>query len=351
MFRVKIIWPLLVTFFLQGVSEAFGRDDQSKLIEGAKKEGKVVYWHGGLTPEFANAIGEGFKKKHGLLDFEVVLAPTQTATQVAKVSQELKTGKLTVDIICGAFPEFHYQLLRAGELMKYDSPEYKHFYKIEGISSEPGYWVPTNPFSPVMMWNPKYVKKGLVKYTDLLDPKFKGLISSLDARKSESYLMGYFGLRKILGKEFFTRLASQNIFWSNRTPDVANKVVTGEFPVCFMGANRTAYYYPMQGGEIKVSFPIEGVVMLTNIFATLAKAPHPNAAKLLVDYVNSKEVQQLMVEKTGYFSLREDVLIPPKVREFTPPISEIKVIPVDWKSLTEEVMDRARKEFREVFDK
>ena len=66
MSRVNIISILLVGFFLLGVSQAFGTEEQSKLIEGAKKEGKVVYWSSGLTPELIQAIEEGFKKKYGL---------------------------------------------------------------------------------------------------------------------------------------------------------------------------------------------------------------------------------------------------------------------------------------------
>ena len=127
--------------------------------------------------------------------------------------------------------------------------------------------------------------------------------------------------------------------------------MTGESPVAFMGNNRTAYVAAMEGAEIKVVFPKEGAMILSNPFVILAKAPHPNAAKLLVDYVNSKEGQTLMVEKRAYFTSREDVPIPPKVLEFSPPLSKINIIPMDWKSITEKTIEDGRKEFLEIFGK
>jgi iron(III) transport system substrate-binding protein len=351
MLKAKIISLFLVGFFFFGASQTFGAEDQSKLIEGAKKEGRVVYWSSGLTPELIKAIDEGFKKKYGLHDFQVVFSAARTTEQIAKVTQELRANRLTVDIISGAMPEFFYDLLKVGEVMKYDSPEYKYFSKAKGLLSEPGYWAPTISMSFIPMWNPKYIKKDITKYADLLDPQFKGMIVSGDPMKSESYLTYYMGLRKVLDKDFMQKLAKQDIVWFTRSPDVTTKVVTGERPVSFMGNNRTAYVAAMEGAQIKVLFPKEGTVILSNPFVTLKKAPHPNAAKLLVDYVNSKEGQTLMVEKSGYFTAREDVPIPPKVAQFSPPFSKITIIPMDWKAITEKDIKEARKEFLEIFGK
>ncbi len=233
--------------------------------------------------------------------------------------------------------------------MKYESPEYKYFKNIKGLLYEPGYWVPTSSMAFIPMWNPKHVKKGLTNYNDLLNPQFKGLIVSGDPIKSESNLMYYMGVRKILNKEYMQKLAKQNITWLTRMPDVTTRVVTGELPVAFLGNNRTAYVAAMEGAEIKVLYPKEGVIILSNPFVPLAKAPHPNATKLLIDYVSSKEGQSLMIEKSGYFIGREDVPIPPKALEFTPPFSKLNIIPIDWKSITEKESEGARKEFLEIF--
>ncbi len=351
MSKKRVLSVLCMGLFLWVGTLAFGAEDRSKLIEGAKKEGKVVYWAAGLTPDLAKAIESGLKKKYGLPgSFEVLFVPSVTAETVSKATQEIKYGRVTVDIICGGMPEFFYDLKRAGELMRYDSPEYKFFPPVKGISSEPGYWVATNALSPVMMWNPKFVKKNITTYNDLLDPEFKGMICSADPKKSESYLGDYMGLRKVLSKEFMTKLAKQGpIIWLTRGPDVLNKVVTGERPVTFMGNNRNAYVASLEGANIKVCFPKEGITVRANNWPILAKAPHPNAAKLLIDYVHSEEGQRLMAEMSGYFIGRKGVPIPQKVREFTPPLTDINIIPVDWTTMTADDMKKGRKEFIEIF--
>jgi ABC-type Fe3+ transport system substrate-binding protein len=159
----------------------------------------VVYWSSGMSPAVFKAVEEGFKRKYGLKEFQVVSFPMRTTEIVAKVTQELKVGRLTVDTISGGIPVFYYQLLKAGELMRYDSPEYKQFENIGGWN-EPGYWVMSNGYTLLMMWNPKHLKKGLTIYSDLLDPQLKGKMCSGDAKNSDSVLLGYCALRKILNE-------------------------------------------------------------------------------------------------------------------------------------------------------
>ena len=89
MFRPKMISLLSIVFFIFEIGQAFATDDQAKLIEGAKKEGKVVYWSTGLTQPAAKALEEGYKKKYGLpKDFQVVYAPHRTTEIMAKLYQE-----------------------------------------------------------------------------------------------------------------------------------------------------------------------------------------------------------------------------------------------------------------------
>jgi len=299
---------------------AFSVDQESQSVQSAKKEGKVVLWTSGWTPTMAKQIGESFKKRYGLHDLQFTYAATRTAEIIAKVTQELKVNRLSVDIISGGIPEFYYELLRADEIMKYNSPEYRFFPMVEGTCAEPGYWVSSTAFSPTaIMWNPKYVKKDITSYNDLLDPQLKGMVCSLDARKSDSGLSGYFGLRKILEKEFFVQLARQDIFWLGRTPDIANRVATGERPVAFMGSNRSTFDVAMSGIEVKLIYPKEGVVVLSMPFVPLAKAPHPHATQLLIDYLHSAEGQKI-ISDGGYFIGRKGVPLSPRLQSIFLPL-------------------------------
>jgi iron(III) transport system substrate-binding protein len=350
MLKARIMAILLVGFSLLGVTRAYGIEDQKKLIEGAKKEGKVIYWASGMSPRLVKAIQDGFKKKYGLKEFEVTVFQRRTTEIISLVTQELKVGRLTVDIVSGGIPVFYYELLKMGELMKYDSPEYQHFDRVGGWG-EPGYWAMTGGYSSVMMWNPNRFKKGLAKYNDLLDPQLKGMICAADATKVDAPLYAYLALRKSLSKDFFVKLAKQDVVFFTRVSEVPLKLVTGEFLAGFLGSNRAAYVAASEGGEVKVTYSKEGEALQANPLVILSKAPHPNASKLLIDYIHSFEGQKLMVDIDGYQTGRKDIPIPPKILEFSPRPSQINVIPVAWKSLTEQELNTAREEFREIFRK
>lgn len=348
--RAKVISLLLIGIFLFGVNQAIG-EEQSKLIEGAKREGKLSYWVSGWPASVVKAMEKGFKEKYGLHTFQVIDSPMGSGQALAKLREELKAGRVSVDMISYGTPDFYYQLLRAGEIMKYDSPEYKYFPMVQGVGVEPGYWVMTyaNCYSP-LVWHPKYIKKALVKHTDVLDPQLKGMICCGDATRSEVAQMAYLALRRILGKDYFVTLAKQDLFWVWRTQDLLNKVGSGERPVALLAAGRTVFTAVTEGFEVKVSYPKEGVVVLALPFILLTKAPNPNAAKLFIDYVHSVEGQKILAE-AGYIIGRKDVPISPKVLEYVPRISEMNVIPVDWKSISEKEMEAARKEFVEIFER
>lgn len=346
----KLIVLSLAIFFLLGVSQAFGRDE-AKLIAGAKKEGKVVWWTSGFTSPLVKELTKRFKKKYGLPDsFEVVYAPTRTTEQMAKLTAEIRARRVSTDIICGMMPKFFYDLIKAGEITKYVSPEYKNL-NVKGLVHEPGYFYPSVSFAFIPMWNPDHIKKPIKTYADLLNPEFKGKICSGDPMKSQSYLNYYLALRKVLGKDYMRKLAKQNITWFTRSPDVTTRVVTGELPVAFMGNCRTAYIAAKDGAKIKVAFPKEGVSIMSNPFVIVKRGPHQNAAKLLTDFIMSKEAQKLCVEMAGYFTAREDVDISPTVREYSPAFSKLNIIDMDWKNITVADQKNGRKEFLEIFGK
>jgi ABC-type Fe3+ transport system substrate-binding protein len=110
-----------------------------------------------------------------------------------------------------------------------------------------------------------------------------------------------------------------------------------------------AYQSSREGVEVKVAYPTEGVVLLGDPWAILARAPHPNAAKLWIDFVFSKEGHSLYLQHEGLMSARDDMEVPPALARFSPSIRTVKSIPVDWKALGDADRNRAREEFREIF--
>ena len=59
----------------------------------------------------------------------------------------------------------------------------------------------------------------------------------------------------------------------------------------FTGMPTRAYQYNQKGAKLKFILPEEGVVLLPQGMFILKKAPHPNAAKLWIDFILSEPVR------------------------------------------------------------
>jgi ABC-type Fe3+ transport system substrate-binding protein len=81
----------------------------------------------------------------------------------------------------------------------------------------------------------------------------------------------------------------------------------------------------------------------------LKKAPHPNAAKLWVDFMLSDEGQTLVVRGEALISGRAGFNSP--LPDYAPPIESLKLIPVDWRGLSTDELKKIRAEWTGLFNR
>jgi iron(III) transport system substrate-binding protein len=177
-------------------------------------------------------------------------------------------------------------------------------------------------------------------WDDFLAPRWKGKIG-MDQEEYEWYAatLGYWGREK--AQKFHRALAKQGVHWNRGHTMIAQLMAAGEFPLGIVYAHRVE-------SMKKSGAPIEWVKSADPVFATLspvavaAKARNPNAAKLLMDFVLSREAQ-LVLRNANRLSGRSDV--EPLVAEMHP--SKLKIAAID-PSIAEE-LTRYSKEFREIY--
>jgi iron(III) transport system substrate-binding protein len=203
-----------------------------------------------------------------------------------------------------------------------------------------------NTFS--IIWNPRDIKADITSWAQAADAKFAGKVVSGDPRKSEAYLDTFIGLKALLGWDWFKKFAAQKPFFLSRSTDMRDRTVSGEYPLWFPGFAQRAYQVRDQIG-LKVGFASEGVPVQGMYAGILAKAPHPNAAKLWTDFIFGKEGQALIMEIEAVNAIRADVAIPEPLKPFMRPIADLKIMPMDWLKLDEPTRDKAREEFRDLF--
>jgi iron(III) transport system substrate-binding protein len=293
--RVPMLLLLLSVFHLGFSFRSVAQDSHTqKLIDGAKKEGALV-WYMSASIEDAQAILLAFNKKYPFLKTDFFRAGS--ARLFNRIMNEARAGKVLFDLVAVRGLETH-QLVKAGLLQPYVSPESAAY--PAGFKDSKGYWVDYFDSYNVIGYNTQLVAREQApkSWEDLLDPKWKGKIA-LD----EENFSWYGAMTQKWGKEktqrYMRALAKQDIQLRNGQTLIAQLMAAGEFSVAMVLAHRIEKMKE-QGAPVAWVTTLDPVTVSLHPIGIAAKAPHPNAAKLFVDFILSKDGQQLLlsIERT-----------------------------------------------------
>src|SRR6059036_1483842 len=258
----------------------------SKVIEGAKKEGQVV-WYSTMTLDQSKVVVDHFQKKYPFIKPE--LFRTGGGPLLNKILTEARGGLYAWDVVVGR-GEMVLPLKEKNLLAAYRSPETKMIDK--DLTDAKGFWTAYYVNAYVLGWNTKLVKREDVPktYDALLNPKWKGGQISLD---TEAYGMVE-GLKRAWGQEkaiaYLKKLAALDPVLKRGNTERVQLVVAGEYPL-IIAYNQTIQRLTSRGAPIDW-LPLEPAVTQVNPVMIGSKAPHPNAARLFYDYILSKEGQE-----------------------------------------------------------
>ena len=96
---------------------------------------------------------------------------------------------------------------------------------------------------------------------------------------------------------------------------IAARLISDEDKFAWNGMPTRAWQNNQKGAKLEFMKPDEGIVLLPQNMFILEGAPHPNAGKLLVDFLVSKEGQQ-MFREADYIPV--DPTIPPRDASLRP---------------------------------
>jgi iron(III) transport system substrate-binding protein len=329
--------------------------DNTALIEAAKKEGSLNWIDGVVDAGSAQKMIAAFKKKYSLPDsFEVKQEQLGTGPLASRVQEEVKAGKITVDVFAIADPVLLYDLKNANQLLQYESPEYKNYtmgHKA-GLTFEPGYWESAVAYCFAPITNPKFYSKPINSWLDLLSPDLKGnKIEWGTPASSQSQLYAYIALKNVLPATYFADVAKQQITSGTSSQQQTANIAQGQNLVTITNPFRIVQTSAQTGIALSAWFPKEGVPLMGHPYAIFAKAPHPNAAKLFIDWLYGPEGMQMYMDLVAPIMLRDGMKIPDSIKAYSPALSDIKAAPIDWKSLNATMLDQQRKESIQIFGK
>lgn len=277
-----------------------GPDRERLLIEGAKKEGQVTFYN---SNTWMAVVSQEFEKKYPFV--KVSIWRSDSKDLIKRIFEEYKTGRYIVDII-ETSSEAIAVLQRERVLQEYYSPEmhaYEDNVKVKGKTGV--YYLADREIYLGLGFNTKFVavSEAPRSYQDLLDPKWRGKMSIAGGSIGPRWLGNVW---EAMGREFVEKLGQQAIKLQNITPAaLANLVVSGEVPLSPTMFDSNMFTAKRKGAPVEWQ-ALEPVVTNVGFSGMTTRSTHPHAALLFMDYLHSKEGQQVVL-KGGISSPREDI--------------------------------------------
>ena len=300
--RIVLSLATLLSFFI-AETRSFGAlgavDDITGKIEGAKKEGQVILYTNasGIAP-----LIKRFEEKYPFLKIE----PLRTGAPklLNRILAEQKAGSLKADLI-ETEGLTSYVMMKRGLYAKYVSPESRML--PAGAKDPDGMWTNAHSNYKIVAYNTRLVSPAELprSYDDLTQPKWKGKI----LMGSNNY--EWFGnMVKIMGEEkgmnLMRRLNAQNLMLREGNSLILQLLLAGEGFVSIAANVDSVEELKAKGAPIDW-LGLEPTISRLHPIALARTAQHPNAAKLYIDFILSKEAQEIITKEFIGISDRPDV--------------------------------------------
>ena len=293
---VLLFLTRLLFFMLLFSASTVSAQTHEQLVAGAKTEGKLVVY-ASATAQQLQMYFAAFNKKYPFLKTEFFRTGKQKL--LSRVLFEEQTKQYTADVIHTSVIETHIMKKR-GALSKYVPSEAAAFppqYK-----DPDGLWTSAYASGTLMGYNTRQLRRAELpkSYDDLLSPRWKNGLA-IDSNKIEWFAM----LLKLKGRAFMEKLAAQKPNVQPGNVLVLQLLAAGEFPIA-----AGVYEYSVEDLKAKGApvdwIGLEPVITYTVAVSLPSHPPRPFAAKLFIEWLLSKEGQEV-VNQYGRVPIRDDV--------------------------------------------
>jgi iron(III) transport system substrate-binding protein len=298
-----ILFSLSLFLTLSPVTLFAQADHTARLVEGAKKEGRML-WYTALNIQDADMLTKRFEEKYPFIKTQTLrLGTFQLLT---KIQTEARAGAFRGDVIEIAGVTGHI-LKKEGIFAKYVSPE-SRFYP-DSVKDPEQTWTSFFINTHVLVYNTNLVKKNELprNFHEIINPKWKSKITMSEDFDIFGMMLKVMGREK--GLDFMRRLAAQGVVLRDGYTLAVQGVASGEVPLGLNLYGTRTEEFKKKGAPVDW-VPMEFVLASLEPLAVGAKASNPNSARLFVDYLLSKEAQDLMRQRFRIPS-RPDVLPDP----------------------------------------
>ena len=301
-----------------------GADRDQKVLEGAKKEGQVVFYTGLVVNVALRPMAEAFQAKYPFVKMNYWRGESEAIAQ--KILAEGRANNVVADVIEGTGVG---ELALAANLIQPFYSPMREFLPKNLLDPE-NLTAPSRVSYFGLAYNTKLVPADKVPqtYEALLDPMWKGKISwRIESSSGTSLFLT--NLRIAWGEEkaldYFKKLSQQKIinFGSGSARTLVDRVMAGEYPIAVNVFAHFPVISAAAGAPVNTKL-LAPVPSTSASIAVVKNAKHPHASALLIDFMLGKEGQAVF-SKAGLFPARPDVAPDPVVATVDPNIAKVPV--------------------------
>ena len=242
------------------------------------------------------------------------------------------------DVFWSGDPVRPFLLVKRGLVEPYLSPQAREL--PAGLRAGDGSWTGVAARARVLLVNRKLVPASDTPRSirDLGDARWKGkaaIANPLFGTTTMHVAALFASWGEVPARAFLEGLKANAVRIASSNGEVKRLVVAGE--VAF-GLTDTddANEAIKEGADVEVVYPDAdelGALVMPTAVVLMARAPHPEAGRMLVDYLLSAEAERRMAEAAAHMPLRAGVPTPEGVRR----VSDIRAMEVDYARVAEEM--------------
>ena len=320
--------------------------DYAKIVEAAKKEGKVVIYS---TTDAAssNALVKDFEALYP--GIKVEYSDLNSTELYNRFIAEAAANNGTADVLWSSAMDLQVKLVADGQAAAYTSPEIKALPKW-AVWKDAAYGTTYEPIA--FVYNKRLVPEAdvpkdhteLLKLLNTKTDFYKGKITAYDPERSGvGYLFSNEDVKNFpQAWDLFKAMGKAQAKLYTSAGAMMERVTSGEHLIAYGIFGSYALSRSKKDPNLGIVLP-KDYTMVTSRVAFISKhAKNPNAGKLFLDYILSKRGQEIIANKADLYSLRSDVEGEATIKRVTQLIGDkARPVPIDQTLL--ENLDQAKR--------
>ncbi|MBI4286977.1 MAG: extracellular solute-binding protein [Chloroflexi bacterium] len=281
----------------------------SRVVAAARKEGAMTLYSYTFVGDLGHTIKSAFERTSGI---KVEIITGRGSEFVTRIRTEQRIGQVVADVMEDSTSHNGNAKLQGALASAKELPELRKrdIWAVSPLAADPdAHLVAYAPYFLSPYLNTKLVQPSEEpkSWADLLDPRWKGKMAINDPSISTGpySVMLPVILSGALPADYAERLGRQDLRMVVSSRDGLEKLARGEVALNLVGSPFDAIEFVRAGAPMKALDMREGIVATVLVASLVKDSPHPNAARVFLNWLLSEEGQKAYSEAKGMGSMRK----------------------------------------------